>query len=285
MSISKLKRYPLNQSPLYRLRGKGQLANLLGLSFAESTRLANSNSYRVFVNHKNREIQHPTGGLKVLHGRIAMLLKRIELPDYVFSQKGRSYVDNARMHIGTTPLVKTDVRQFYPSTTHAMVFRMFSRLFECADDIARLLADICCYLQEHLPTGSPLSGYVSFFAAQRMFDEVNSKALSSACTMTLFVDDIAISGAGANKLLLTDVRRIVRDHGHGTADKKSLTFAAARAKTVTGVVVTAAGVKLPNRRHQAIYLARQKLVNAPADEIAHLTKQLAGRIQEARQIL
>ena len=284
MSISNLKRYPLNQSPLYRLRGKGQFADVLGISFTESTRLANSNSYRVFVNQKNRVIQHPTGELKVLHGRIAKLLKRIELPDYVFSQKGRSYVDNARMHVGTIPLVKTDVRQFYPSTTLAMVFRMFSRLFECADDIARQLADICCYSQEHLPTGSPLSGYVSFFAAQSMFDEVNAKAVASGCTMTLFVDDIAISGACANRSLLTEVRHIVRDHGHRTADKKSLTFAASKAKTVTGVVATAEGLKLPNRRHQAIHLARQKLVDAPANEIAHLTKQLAGRIQEAQQI-
>lgn len=280
-----LKRYPLNQSPLYRLRGKGQFAAVLGITFAESAQLAETNSYRVFVNQMNREIQHPIGHLKVVHGRIAALLKRIELPDYVFSQKGRSYVDNARMHVGPTPLVKTDVSKFYPSTTHAMVWRMFSRLFECADDIAGQLADICCYSQRHLPTGSALSGYVAFFASQPMFDEVNDRAVASRCLMTLFVDDIAISGARANKQLLTQVRHVVRDHGHRTMDKKSLTFAATTVKTVTGVVVTAAEVKLPNRRHHAIHAARQQLSTAPAMDTLLLTKQLAGRIQEARQLL
>ena len=282
---SMLKRYPLNQSPLYRLRGKGQFASVLGITFAESTQLAESNSYRVFDNQKNREIQHPTGRLKVIHGRIAALLKRIELPDYVVSQKGRSYVDNARMHVGPTPLVKTDVSKFYPSTTHAMVWRMFSKFFECADDIAGQLADICCYSQRHLPTGSPLSGYVAFFASQPMFDEVNDRAVASGCLMTLFVDDIAISGERANKQLLTQVRHVVRDHGHRTKNKKSLTFAATAVKTVTGVVVTAAEVKLPNRRHRAIHAARRQLSTAPAIDTLLLTKQLAGRIQEARQIL
>jgi hypothetical protein len=280
-----LKRYPLNQSPLYRLRGKGQFASVLGITFAESAQLAESNSYRVFVNLTNREIQHPTGRLKVVHARIAALLKRIELPHYVFSQKGRSYVDNARMHVGPTPLVKTDVSKFYPSTTHAMVWRMFSRLFECADDVAGQLADICCYSQRHLPTGSPLSGYVAFFASQPMFDEVHDHAVTSGCLVTLFVDDIAISGARANKQLLTQVRHVVRDHGHRTKDRKSLTFTATTVKTVTGVVVTAEGVKLPNRRHHAIHAARQQLYVAPQDEAVLLTKQLAARIQEARQIL
>ncbi len=280
-----LKRYPLNQSPLYRLRGKGQFASVVGITFAESLQLVDSNSYRVFVNQKNREIQHPTGHLKVVHGRIAALLKRIELPDYVFSQKGRSYVENARMHVDQTPLVKTDVSTFYPSTTHAMVWRMFSKLFDCADDIAGQLADICCYSRRHLPTGSPLSGYVAFFASQPMFDEVNDRAVTSGCLMTLFVDDIAISGTRANKQLLTQIRHVVRDHGHQTKDKKSLTFAATTVKTVTGVVVTAAEVKLPNRRHLAIRTARQQLADAPANDVLQLKKQLAGRILEARQIL
>ena len=107
----------------------------------------------------------------------------------------------------------------------------------------------------------------------------------TGCLMTLFVDDIAISGARANKQLLTQVRHVVRDHGHRTKDKKSLTFAATAVKTVTGVVVTAAEVKRPNRRHHAIRAARQQLSTAPAIDTLLLTKQLAGRIQEARQIL
>ena len=48
--------------------------------------------------------------------------------------------------------------------------RMFLHDFECAEDIAHRLADICCYKQLHLPTGSPVSGRIAFFAAKHMFD-------------------------------------------------------------------------------------------------------------------
>ena len=278
-------RYPLERSPLYRLRGKAKFEALLGMQWDAVPRLLDVKHYRVWTNEKGREIQAPKGCLERVHRRIGELMARIELPDYVYSQKGRSYADNARAHRGDTPLIKTDISRFYPSVTRQAVFRMFLDDFECAVDVAHRLADICCYKQAHLPTGSALSGRVAFFAKRDMFGEIAEAAQGVGCKMTAYVDDVTISGAAATKTLLGRVRQTIGRHGLRTQGRKSKTYAGGAAKTVTGAVVVRDEVRLPNIRHLNIHLAREAAhVATPADQERAL-RVLAGRLQEARQVL
>jgi len=285
MSKRQLDRYPLNQSPLYKLRGRGQFASVLGLDWDASGQLLTSESYRVWLNPKDREIQQPIGRMAVVHRRLGDLLSRIELPDYLYSQKGRSYADNARHHIGNVPLFKTDIHKFYPSTTWVMVYQMFIQDFECAKDLAQRLSDICCYQQKHLPTGSPLSGRIAFFAARHMFDSIAEVAQREQCKMTAYVDDVTVSGELATKTLLVEVRRIVRRHGLKTKEKKSRTYAARSPKSVTGAVIYGDELRLPNARHRKIEEARRSLKTAAGAEKVRIQRVLRGRIQEAKQVL
>ncbi|WP_322055914.1 reverse transcriptase family protein [Burkholderia cenocepacia] len=278
-------RYALHQSPLYRLRGKGQFEKVVGVAWSAVSKLLASDCYRVWENDKGREIQQPIGWLGQVHGRIGKLLSRIELPDYLYSQKGRSYADNARQHVGSTPLIKTDIHKFYPSTTRQMVYRMFLVDFMCAEDIAHRLADICCYRQEHLPTGSALSGRVAFFAARHMFDDIAELAESEQCRMTAYVDDVTISGPAATKKLLGEVRKVVSRYGYKTKQKKSKTYAATSVKVVTGAVVVERELRLPNERHRKIWRTKQELLRCGGEEKAKLMRALRGRLQEASQIL
>lgn len=279
------KRYPLGRSPLYRLRGKGKFETVLGVQWEAIPKLLDVKHYRVWTNDKGREIQAPHGWLAQVHKRIGVLLSRIELPDYVYSQKGRSYADNARAHRGDTPLIKTDISRFYPSVTRQAVFRMFLDDFECAVDVAHRLADICCYKQLHLPTGSSLSGRVAFFAKRHMFDEIAEAAQGVGCKMTAYVDDVTISGATATKTLLGAVRQTIGRHGLRTQGRKSKTYASGAAKAVTGAVVVRDEVRLPNSRHLNIHRARQAVQVAAPTELEHAQRVLAGRLQEASQVL
>ncbi len=277
--------YPLHQSPLYRIRGQGQFEKRLEVQWGAIDKLISPDNYRVWLNNKGRQIQHPFGWLAHVHGHIGKLLARIELPDYLYSQKGRSYADNAKQHVGTSPLIKTDIHKFYPSTTWQMVYRLFTFDFECAADIARRLADICCYQQEHLPTGSPLSGYVAFFAAKPMFDEIANLAASAQCKMTVYVDDVTVSGQGATKELLWEIRKVIHRHGFITKLEKSRSYAPTSAKTVTGAIIVGHDLRLPNKRHHKIMEARQAIAKAPHGEKLHILRTLRGRLQEARQLL
>lgn len=278
--------YPIHQSPLFRLLGKNQFRKIIGVEWDAIPKLLERENYRVWTTEKGREIQAPKGWMAAIHARIAVLLSRIELPDYLYSRKGRSYADNAQQHIGPHPVAKTDISKFYPSTTRAMVVDLFKKDFQCAEDVAHRLADICCYGGKHLPTGSPLSGRMAFFAGKHMFDEVAKLAATSDCTLTVYVDDITLSGPVASKALLSDVRRIVRRHGFKTEQRKSKTFAAGAAKIITGAVATKEGLRLPNDRHRKIWLARKGLqgTESTLDRI-RAQRELRGRLQEAKQIL
>lgn len=267
------------------MKGKGQFKDVLGISLDATSKLLSPGSYRVFINDKGREIQHPIGSLKRVHERIASLLSRIEVPDYLYSQKGRSYVDNAMQHLGVHPVIKTDIHKFYPSTTHQMVYRMFAQDFKCANDIAWSLADICCYQKKHLPTGSPLSGYISFLASRSMFDEVAENISLTGCRMTAYVDDIAVSGNGATKKLLGTLRRIIRAHGHRTKNNKSKTFPAHSVKSITGVILSGHQLRLPNKRHRKIWETRRTIQLAKQSRRTALERALQGHLVEARQLL
>lgn len=279
------KRYPLQQSPLYRLRGKGRFEAVLGVSWDSVLELLQSDGYRVWTNAKGREIQAPVHWMAAVHKTIGDLLARIEVPDYVFSQKGRSYADNARQHLGRHPVIKTDIHRFYPSVARSMVFKMFFEDFECAEDVAHRLADICCYQQKHLPTGSPLSGRVGFFAARWLFDDINALAQAHGCTLTVYVDDITLSGPQATKQLLAKVRTLIARHGLRSKTTKSQTFAPGAPKSVTGAVIVDDELRLPNVRHRLLHEARQGLRVAVGEERRRLQRQVKGREQEARQIL
>jgi hypothetical protein len=278
-------RYPLDQSPFYMMKGKGQFEAVVGVDWDAVPRLVDLGNYRVWHNEKRREIQQPLKWLLAVHGRIAGLLQRIDIPDYVYSQKGRSYAANAKQHLGHHPVVKTDISSFYPSVTHASVRRMFREQFQCAADVATRLADICCYDGKHLPTGSPLSGIVAFFAAKPMFGEIAAIAHGAGCTMTVYVDDITLSGIHATRTLLQEVRDVVHRYGLRTKATKSKSFAADKPKTITGVIVTSTDLRLPNSRHKLIDETRKALAQtSDRTERLRLQRQLQGREQEARQV-
>lgn len=288
MSVTRLakepKQYPIDQSPLYKLVGKGQLEKVLGIDLSRIDRLLGEENYRVWMNKRDREIQQPIRWLAVVHRRIATLLSRIDVPDYVFSRKGQSYVENGKQHLGNVPVAKTDISKFYPSTTRVMVRDMFKKRFECAHDIAKLLADICCY-EERLPTGSPISGYVAFFASKSMFDEILKLAQAANARMTVYVDDVTLSGPSATKRLISEVQQVIRRSGLKTKQSKTRTFPANAPKPITGTIIAGEKMRLPNARYKKIWETRRALERATRKEKGALQNSLRGHLQQAKQIL
>jgi hypothetical protein len=275
--------YPLNQSPLFKLRGLGQFEKLLHIDLRRLPELLDESNYRVFL-RGDRWIQQPLNALDLVHRRIAKLLSRVEKPDYLYSQRGRSHIDNASRHVGTIPLVKTDINKFHPSTTRDMVVRLFAQDFQCATDIANILGDICCYRAQHLPTGSSISGYIAFLAAKPMFDEIDSAAKEVSATMTLFGDDVTISGANVGLELLLRVRRLVRLHGLRTRKAKSKSYEATQPKPITGAVVRGYQLLLPNKQHKKIAQTRRDLRRASPLQRYILKARLKGQLLAAQQV-
>ena len=256
------KRYPLDQSPLFKLVTKKKLGELLGFDPKNLKFLTDEKQYHVFqkvAGDKIREIQTPICDLKRVHKKIAILLSKIEVPDYVYSAKGRSYISNAKQHLGIYPLIKTDISQFYPSITFPFVYRFFHFMCKCSQDVSFILSQICCYKGKHLPTGSPISGYVAYFSSKHIFDAIDRLVKNEKCVMTLYVDDITISGEKASKRLLWRVNEIIRRNGLKVKNKKSISFAPVSPKPVTGVIITGDKLRIPNKLHKNIWETRYKL--------------------------
>lgn len=282
------KRHPLDQSRLFKLVTKKKLGELLGFDLKNLKFLIDEKQYHVFPKvsgGKTREIQTPVGDLKRVHKKIAILLSKIEVPDYVYSTKGRSYISNAKQHLGIYPLIKTDISQFYPSITFSFVYRFFYCVCKCSPDVSFILSRICCYKGKHLPTGSPLSGYVAYFSSKHIFDEIDRLVKNEKCVMTLYVDDITISGERASKRLLWRVNKIIRHHGLKVKNKKSISFAPGCPKPVTGVIIDRDKLRIPNKLHKTIWETRFKLSKIKDQLLrSKLEASNRGKIQVARQI-
>ena len=161
--------YPIHQSPLFRVGSRKRLAILFGMSARDMELLADlqpenfkhwelkqSERDRLIglpEKEKRRKIQQPKVALNAFHKKLALILGRIEKPDFVFSAtKRRSYVENALRHQNDFPCVKVDIRDFYQNVRFGSVRKFFREDLECADDLAHLLTILCCNGRA-LPTG------------------------------------------------------------------------------------------------------------------------------------
>lgn len=275
---------PCEQSHLYGIVSIHLLGKKLGLSVGDLERLAANGKYRVFnLKDTGRLVEEPSPILQALHRKIHRYLARIEAPAYLHSAiKGRSYISNAIAHLGDGPMIKIDVKKFFPSVPQHKVMHFFRDQMSCASDVAGLLAKLLCR-KGRLPTGGAASPIISYYAFKDMFDEIELICRERNLKMTCYVDDLTISGRGANKQLLHEVRLLINRAGLKT--HKAKFYDAARPKIVTGAMVKGNRLDLPYSRWKSIRAAEKDLATAAtSEEKLKLYPALISRLHEAAQI-
>lgn len=256
--VTKGSQYSLDQSPFYKLQTRRKLAALLRVDLRDLQALTKrTDNYRIFEIEqsptKRREIQAPQGQLESVHRRIFDLLRRIEPPAYLHSGvKGRSYITNARAHLGSPRAFTLDIRKFYPSTKGWHVFEFFNDVMMCNEDVSGLMSNICV-VDDHVPTGSCLSQIIAFYAHYSMFEEISHFAQSRDLVMTCYVDDITVSGERANGSALYNIRGMLRRRGLQSAVEKEMKFDIGHPKKITGSIVSGDALLLPNYKHKKIH--------------------------------
>ena len=279
-------RYPLSQSPLYKLTSPLQLAERLKWDVDELEKLANRvDNYTYFHTGKakKRAVQKPKPRMRALHKRIATWLSRIEAPDYLHSAtKRRSYISNALTHRAHTNLIQVDIRSFFQNVTRHAVFLFFEKVMCCRTDVAMLLAKTLT-ADDHLPTGSPVSPILSFFAHMLLFDKIANLASENDLVFTLYIDDMCLSGALASRKVLFEVRQIIASTG--LKSHKCRFFRSGIPRVVTGVALTSRGPRLPHRRHRKIHEGLIQLKSLPASSSSErLLRATMSRMYEAAQL-
>ena len=279
--------YSLDQSPLYKLHSRPKLARLMGVSAGQLNRLANGeNLYSEFdIAKKNgtgsRRVENPCRPLKLTQARLARLLARINPPDFLFCPvKKRCYVSNAAAHRDNRVVQCLDIKSFFPSTTQRRVYWFFHKVMKCEGDIAGLLANLACY-QGHLPTGSPLSPIMAYFAYYDLWQRIAAFCKERGHTFTVYIDDVTISGSRVPRRGIWEVQRMI--HGMGLRYHKQKTFVD-RAAEVTGVILRGGRLLAPNRQHKKMHEAGRALAKGPSHERSALLGRLAGIAGQIRQI-
>ena len=229
------KKYPIDQSPFYCLRSKKKLAELLGISSVSKLQKLSSDDFYKEVVNDGKKFTPPVGVLRYVHNRIQILLSRIVTPDYLHSAvKGRSNLTNALSHSDAYGMVKTDIRQFFPSTPASKIKRFFLYQMRCSPDVACLLSELLT-VGGFLPKGSPCSTTLAFWANKQMFDELYQISKSVNANLTLYVDDVSVSMKGLDSNLLRRINGIIRRNGY--QHHKHRIYRPSQPKVVTGIVL------------------------------------------------
>lgn len=273
--------YPIDSSPLHKLRTKRKLAQLLGTEVAVVNGLTRDTdrNYKVFPirsGRKQRWIQEPKPNLKRLHRRLFRLLQRIDTPDYLHSGvKGRSYMTNAAAHVGPHQVYKLDIKSFFPSVAPTHIYFFFHDLLNCSPDVAWKLRAICT-IGEHLPTGSCISQVVAFYAYKPLFDRLFDLAESHQLHMTCYVDDLTFSGKDITSRFKHEAKLAIFQAG--LVAHKERFYGHTKKKLITGAVVDGAGLSVRNKHRLSIYHT-VKLFRGlpPGEERDKVLRSLVGR--------
>lgn len=275
----------LNQSCLYKASSPERLAKMLGTSEAHLRELcALTVRYREFdipkANGKSRHCENPVPPLKALHSRIAKALSQIEAPDFLFCPvKGRCYVSNAAAHRQSRVVRCLDIKKFFPSTPSRRVYWFFHNVMGLRKDAAGLITDLTTF-EGRLPTGSPLSPILAYFAFFDMWAEVGAFCEARGYVLTVYIDDVTVSGAQVSLSDLWHIKTIIRRFGLEYHKEKSFID---RPAEITGVIVHKGMVSAPHRQHRKRKAQSESLRSGSADPLA-TRHRLRGLEAQLRQI-
>jgi hypothetical protein len=282
-------RHLLNQSRLYKVTTRKRLASLFGMTppvFRQVVGMEQPYSKRMKEITRNgktktRLIQEPRGQLRVVHTVVKKILSRIEPPGFLFCPvKRRSYVTNAAAHIHAREIRTLDIGNYFQSTPSTRVYWFFGKIMHCQPDVAAILAKLLT-VDGHLATGSTVSPILSFYAFYDMWIEIAHIAKVAGCVLTVYMDDITISGDQVLERVMWAVKKCVakRDLSYHKDRRYTAGFA-----EVTGVIIKDGCLVVPHRQRKRAYEVRNAITQASDTDAIHLVAVLRGLNQQRFQV-
>ena len=243
-----------------QLTDPDSLGQLLGMQTHLLQLLAVQPRYNTFrVPKKNgtfRLIEDPEPHLKQVQKRLNTYLQAVYYlrrtpAAYGFQiavngdNDARNILTNARQHVGKSWMLNADFQDFFHQVTYEWVVRLFSHdLFPFGVDLAELLARLTTYTGR-LPMGAPTSPVLSNLAAIPFDSAVDTLARPQGWAYTRFADDLTLSGNDCFGPAAIQELRTEAVFGLAFNESKFVVRSPAVEKIVTGLVVTADGVALP----------------------------------------
>lgn len=199
--------------------------------------------------------------------------------------KGRSFIDNARMHIGCRHLLNVDIENFFPSIRLSDVKDQFLKI-GYSSSVSNDLTDLVS-LSGFLPQGAPTSPYLSNLILSSVDDSLLSISKEYGLTYTRYADDLTFSSQKfINRELIEIIEREIGNIGFKLNSRKTKLLGTNQRKEVTGIIIANEGIALSreylNQARSIFYRATMfpEQMVARRDMIVgtyHLIRQVGGR--------
>lgn len=152
---------------------------------------------------------------------------------------------------------------------------------KCSPDVASVQQQLLT-VNGHLATGSTVSPILSFFAFYDMWDNIAKIARSADCNLTVYMDDVTISGDAVPDSVIWAIRSQI--HGRGLRYHKEQHYTKGLGE-VTGTLIQDGKTKVPNRHLKKAYETRLKMASTTnAEELRKLTAISRGLAQQRKQV-
>lgn len=282
-------RYDLERSPFAQRPTQRDVADLLGETKADLQRLINYKDQFIVrrqenIGGKDRDLAYPVSRLRGVHERLKFHLNKVRQPSYLYSpRKKRSQRDNAELHLDQDQYLTLDIKQFYPSTTEAMVYRWFVDELGMYEDVAGFLTHLST-VDGKASFGSPLTPVLCTLVHRAMFDSISDICGARGLRHSVWVDDLTISGKFVPGEVVTGIREVVRERG--LRSHKIRYRSGNRPVMVTGIGVVGRELVAPNTLNLRIKQYWSDLHDAvTADEKAACAQLLMSQLGTVRHIV
>ena len=286
--LQRYERYEFSDSPWTQDLTQRDLATLLNTKKSQLEALVRDKELwtirRIIFEPKTRSLVYPFGKLRRVYELLKFHLNKIKLPDYVFSpRRSRSQRDNAIHHSQGNQRLKLDLKSFYPSTSDEHVFRWAFHNAGLRGDVAGLLTKLVT-IDGRVFLGSPVSPILTFLVPRGMFDAIYEACQRHGVRMSIWVDDINLSGARVTGDLLGEIRELIRSRG---LMSHKIVFQNGKAPfIITGIPVRnnrVCGPRYLHRRIEAHYAQIRQ--SNPEYEQANIINHLLSDIGSYRYIV
>lgn len=283
------RKHDLTCSPFYRLERRKDLALLLKLKPEQLSTLIQQreNLYLIKleeINGKERVLHVPLASMRRVHDRLFQLLQRMRLPEFIRSPRTKSTCwGNASLHSDSKFLTAFDIQGFYPSTTEEHIFRFFKYRLEMSDDCARCLALLATY-EGFLPLGSPASPHLACLTHLDLFEDAHASATLSGSKLSVWVDDVALSGPSHRRDILAQIR--LKAEAKGLKLHKFRRGGGSRGVELTGTYIKNSGYSVANSSHLKVQKLTEELgVTSDPGDRYRLLNRLSAMARYQRTVL
>ncbi|WLI08352.1 reverse transcriptase family protein [Pseudomonas sp. FP597] len=245
---------------------------------------------------KVRTVYDPKYELKRLQKRInSRIFEKVEFPPYLQGgikdvNSPRDYVENCKLHVGSSFLISLDIKNFYDNIKVSSVFDIFKYFFKFPDDVCEILTSLVT-LNGHVPQGACTSSYVANLVFHNSEYKLVSNFRDRGLTYSRLLDDVTVSSSTlisqeATTEIIRAVAAIFRKHDLRLNSKKTKVERSDDLGAdfkVTGLWVSHGQPKLKKdeRRYirQLVYVCEKDYKANPCSEKYHeLWNRVSGKV-------